>query len=113
MMSALEGGGGSWKSGCSEGGCVNFILQISSKCRQGGGGQKITKLLQTSFKYGPPSQIELLMLAPSLRVCQKSWPRRPACVRHSVSPVSKKRQTDGQTENLANEHLIGSAASQH
>ena len=28
MMSALEGGGGSWKSGHSKGGCVNFIQQI-------------------------------------------------------------------------------------
>ena len=26
MKSASEGGGGSWKSGCSEGGCVNFIV---------------------------------------------------------------------------------------
>ena len=40
MMSASEGGGGSWKSGHSKGGCVNFILQISSKCRQGGEGVK-------------------------------------------------------------------------
>ena len=36
MMSVLEGG--SWKSGRSTGGCVNFILQISSKCGQGGEG---------------------------------------------------------------------------
>ena len=36
MMSASEGGGGSWKSGCTKGGCMNFILQISSKF-----GQKI------------------------------------------------------------------------
>ena len=39
MMSALKGGG-SWKSGRSKGGCVNFILQISSKCGQGGEGVK-------------------------------------------------------------------------
>ena len=25
MMSASEGGGGSWKSGCFKGGCVNFV----------------------------------------------------------------------------------------
>ena len=25
MMSGLEGGGGSWKSACSQGGCSNFI----------------------------------------------------------------------------------------
>ena len=40
MMSASEGGEGSWKSGRSKGGCVNFILQISSKCGQGGEGVK-------------------------------------------------------------------------
>ena len=26
MMSAPEGGGGSWKSGCRKGGCVNFVI---------------------------------------------------------------------------------------
>ena len=36
MMSASEGGGVSWKRGRSKGGCVNFMLQISSKCGQGG-----------------------------------------------------------------------------
>ena len=41
MMSASEGG--SWKSGRSKGGCVNFILQISSKCGQGGRGSKNPK----------------------------------------------------------------------
>ena len=40
MMSALEGGGGSCKSGRSKGGCMNFILQISSKCGQGEKGVK-------------------------------------------------------------------------
>ena len=30
----IGGGGGSWKSGCRKGGCVNLILQISSKCEQ-------------------------------------------------------------------------------
>ena len=40
MMSALEGGRGSCNSGRSKGGCVNFILQINSKCRQGGGVKK-------------------------------------------------------------------------
>ena len=39
MMSASEGGGGSWKCGRSKGGFVNFILQISSKCGQGGRGK--------------------------------------------------------------------------
>ena len=37
MMSASEGEGVSWKSRCSMGGCVNFVLQISG---QGGGGKK-------------------------------------------------------------------------
>ena len=26
MMSTLEGEGGSWKSGCSKGGCMNLIV---------------------------------------------------------------------------------------
>ena len=34
----IGGGGGSWKSGHSKGGCVNFIALIGSKCRQGGWG---------------------------------------------------------------------------
>ena len=41
MMSASEGGGGSWKSGCGKGGCLNFIALIRSKCGQGEGGQNI------------------------------------------------------------------------
>ena len=40
MMSASEGGGGSWKSRHSRGDCVNFVVQISSKCGQGGEGVK-------------------------------------------------------------------------
>ena len=40
MMSTPEGGEGSWKSRCSEGSCMSFILQISSKCRQVGRGSK-------------------------------------------------------------------------
>ena len=43
MMSASEGGGGSWNSGSSKGGCLNFILHICSKCGQGGRGSKIQK----------------------------------------------------------------------
>ena len=31
-------GRGSWKSACSKGGCVNFLLQFRSKCGQGGKG---------------------------------------------------------------------------
>ena len=54
MMSASEGGGGSWKSGRSKGGCVNFILQISSKCGQGGeGGSKNLKILRMSLMEAP------------------------------------------------------------
>ena len=40
MMSASEGGGGLWKSRRSKGGCVNCIVEISSKCGQGGEGVK-------------------------------------------------------------------------
>ena len=49
MMSAS--GGGSWKSRCSKGGCVNFILQISSKCGQGEKGVK--KKLRMSLTEAP------------------------------------------------------------
>ena len=38
MMSASEGAGGSWKSGHSKGGCMDFILEICSKFGQGGRG---------------------------------------------------------------------------
>ena len=40
MMFASEGGGGSWKSVCSKGGCMNFMVKIISKCVQGGGSNK-------------------------------------------------------------------------
>ena len=40
MMSASEGGRGSWESRCSKGGCENFMVQIRSKSRCGEGGQK-------------------------------------------------------------------------
>ena len=40
MMSASEGGGGSWKSGRSKGGCVNFIVQTSCQARTRGEGVK-------------------------------------------------------------------------
>ena len=40
VYTPLEGEG-SWKSRHGKGGCINFILQISSKCGQGGGGQPI------------------------------------------------------------------------
>ena len=53
MMSASEGGGGSWKSGRSKGGCVNFILQISSKCGQGGRGSKNQNILWMSLMDAP------------------------------------------------------------
>ena len=39
---------GSWKSGRSKGGSVNFVV-YSSKCGQGGGGGKIMKILQMSY----------------------------------------------------------------
>ena len=44
MMSASEGGGRSWKSGSSKGGCMNFILYKSvPNADKRGGGQKIRK----------------------------------------------------------------------
>ena len=51
MMSTSEGGGGSWKSGHSKGGWVNFILHINQFQMwttkegkdKGGGGPKIRK----------------------------------------------------------------------
>ena len=52
MMSASEGEG-AWKSGRSKGSCGNFILQISSKCGQGGRGFKSSKILRTSYLDAP------------------------------------------------------------
>ena len=43
MMSASEGGEGVMEKQHRKGGCLNYILQISSKCGQGGGGQKNRK----------------------------------------------------------------------
>ena len=44
----------SWKSGHSKGGCVNLILQISSKCGQRGGrGSKNPKILRMSLLEAP------------------------------------------------------------
>ena len=43
MMSTSEGGGGSWKSGGSKGGCLHFIVLIRFKCRQRGRGSKNPK----------------------------------------------------------------------
>ena len=53
MYSASDWGGGSWKSGHSKGGCVNFILQISSKCGQGGRWSKYPKILRMSSMDAP------------------------------------------------------------
>ena len=56
-MSAVggEGEGGYLKSRCSKGGCVNLILRIGLKCRQGAGGRgsKIPKILQSSYVHAP------------------------------------------------------------
>ena len=54
MMSASEGGGGSLKSGFGiKEGCMNFILQISSQCGQGGRGSKNPDILGTSYLEAP------------------------------------------------------------
>ena len=52
-MSAFEGGGRSWKSGHSNGGCVNFILQISFKCGHGVRGPKNPNILWTTYLEAP------------------------------------------------------------
>ena len=44
----IGGGRGLWKSGHSKGGCVNFILKISSTCGQGGEGGQNPKILRMS-----------------------------------------------------------------
>ena len=49
----IGGGRGSWKSGRSKGGCVNFILEIRSKCGQGGRGSKNQKILRMSLMDAP------------------------------------------------------------
>ena len=46
-------GRGSRKSRCNKVGSVNFIAYISSKCRQGGEGQKNPKILRTSYLEAP------------------------------------------------------------
>ena len=51
----IGGGRGSWKSRRIKGGCVAFILQISSKCGQGGGGQKI-RMFYGCHKWMLPSR---------------------------------------------------------
>ena len=48
---------GSLKCGWSKGGCVNLILQISSKCGQGGGGQKIRKCCGCHFWMCPTAAL--------------------------------------------------------
>ena len=60
MMSAVGGGRGYPKSRCSKGGCVNLVLGIGPKCRQGGRGSKIPKILQTSYVHAPLSLLSSL-----------------------------------------------------
>ena len=40
ILCPLCRGRGTWKRGCSKGGCMNFIVQISSKCEKGEGIKK-------------------------------------------------------------------------
>ena len=55
---------GSWKSGHSKRGCENnCIVQISSRCRQGGSGLKNQKILRLSS-----------MDVPEAHFCGKAWP---------------------------------------
>ena len=50
----IGGGGGSRKSRRSKGGCVTFIVQISSKCEQWGRGLENSKILQCHIWTLPP-----------------------------------------------------------
>ena len=51
MMSAV--GGGYPKIRCIMGGRVDLLVESGAKCRQGGRGSKILKILQTSYVHGP------------------------------------------------------------
>ena len=73
MMSAPDGGRGSKKSGQSKGGCVNYMLQIRSKCGQGGGGQKIQKFCGHPI-WKPPYLNELVCTLISALLGQKNQP---------------------------------------
>ena len=48
----IGGGGRSWKRGHSKGGCVNFKLHITSKCRQGE-RSKNQKIMLTLYLEAP------------------------------------------------------------
>ena len=43
MMSASQGRGQLWKSGCSKGGCLNFLYKSDPHTDKGGRGSKIQK----------------------------------------------------------------------
>ena len=58
IMSAVGGGRGYPISRCSKGGCVNLVLWIGPKCRQGG-GSKISKILQTLYVHASQPKIPL------------------------------------------------------
>ena len=53
MMSTSKMGEGLGKIGRSKGGCVNFIVQVRSKCGQGGEGVKNPKFLWKSLMEAP------------------------------------------------------------
>ena len=54
-----QGGRGSWKSRCSKGGCVNFIVSINSKCGQGGGGQKSENFCGRHLWMAPKGEVDI------------------------------------------------------
>ena len=58
MMSAPDREGMSWKSRCSRGGCMNYILKISSNYGQGGRGSKKPKILRRSLMDAPLPKCE-------------------------------------------------------
>ena len=54
MTSTLRGGGGLTECRCSKGGCVDLVLWILPKCRQGGGGgPKSQKLCRRHLSMAP------------------------------------------------------------
>ena len=82
MMSSSEGERGSWKSRHSKGGCLNFMLQISSKCGQGEGVKKSQKIANVI------NVCSLAMLSKSvfLRLCPVASCEAPFLSRALPSP---------------------------
>ena len=50
---------GSWKSRCSKGCCMNFIVGISSKCGRKGEGVKISKIFVDLINESPLTEYQV------------------------------------------------------